>query len=205
MNILIDGTPQNWNGYRVNTDFRVGIRVMQAAEDRELYDNERFEIIMRLLFQNEDGTMREHPPADDMGDVLKWFLSGWNHDKTPQEKQKRKTVDFEVDQWRIYADFLQSYGIDLGTAKMHFWAFCGLLWNLPARSSSFMQVVDIRQRKINPKASAAEKKAITDAQKVYGLEQPEETKELTTEEIAKIDAFDRLRKGTGDGGRNNND
>lgn len=194
MNILIDGVPTEWNGYTVNTDFRVGIRVMQAAEDRELYDSERYEIIMLLLFQNEDGSVREHPPIEQMGDVLKWLLSGWNHDGKPSEQKKKRTVDFEVDQWRIYADFIQAYGIDLSTAKMHFWAFCGLLWNLPARTSSFMQVLEIRQKKIGPKATAAERKAITEAQRVYGLDQPEEKKELTSEEISKIDAFDKLRK-----------
>lgn len=194
MNILIDGVPTEWDGYTVNTDFRVGIRVMQAAEDRELYDSERYEIIMLLLFQNEDGSVREHPPIEQMGDVLKWFLSGWNHDGKPSEQKKKRTVDFEVDQWRIYADFIQAYGIDLSTAKMHFWAFCGLLWNLPARTSAFMQVLEIRQKKISPKATAAERKAITEAQRVYGLDQPEEKKELTSEEISKIDAFDKLRK-----------
>lgn len=194
MNILIDGVPTEWNGYTVNTDFRVGIRVMQAAEDRELYDSERYEIIMLLLFQNEDGSVREHPPIEQMGDVLKWLLSGWNHDGKPSKQKKKRTVDFEVDQWRIYADFIQAYGIDLSTAKMHFWAFCGLLWNLPARTSSFMQVLEIRQKKIGPKATAAERKAITEAQRVYGLDQPEEKKELTSEEISKIDAFDKLRK-----------
>lgn len=199
MNILLGEFPTEWNGYMVNTDFRVGIRIMQAAEDAELYDTERFEIIMLLLFQNEDGSVRDHPPVEQMGELIRWYLSGWNMDGKSSEKQKKKTVDFDVDQWRIYADFLQVYRIDLSTAKMHFWTFCGLLWNLPARSSSFMQVLEIRQKKIGPKASAAERKAITEAQRIYGLEQPEEKKELTAEEVAKIDAFDQLRKGTRDG------
>lgn len=199
MNILLGEVPTEWNGYRINTDFRVGIRIMQAAEDAELYDTERFEIIMLLLFQNEDGSVRDHPPVEQMGELIRWYLSGWNMDGKSSEKQKKKTVDFDVDQWRIYADFLQVYRIDLSTAKMHFWTFCGLLWNLPARSSSFMQVLEIRQKKIGPKASAAERKAITEAQRIYGLEQPEEKKELTAEEVAKIDAFDQLRKGTRDG------
>lgn len=199
MNILLGEVPTEWNGYRVNTDFRVGIRIMQAAEDAELYDAERFEIIMLLLFQNEDGSVRDHPTVEQMGELIRWYLSGWNMDGKSSEKQKKKTVDFDVDQWRIYADFLQAYRIDLSTAKMHFWTFCGLLWNLPARSSSFMQVLEIRQKKIGPKASAAERKAITEAQRIYGLEQPEEKKELTAEEVAKIDAFDKLRKGTRDG------
>lgn len=199
MNILLGEVPTEWNGYVINTDFRVGIRIMQAAEDAELYDTERFEIIMLLLFQNEDGSVRDHPPIEQMGALIRWYLSGWNMDGKSSEKQKKKTVDFDVDQWRIYADFLQVYRIDLSTAKMHFWTFCGLLWNLPARSSSFMQVLEIRQKKIGPKASAAERKAITEAQRIYGLEQPEEKKELTAEEVAKIDAFDQLRKGTRDG------
>lgn len=194
MNVLLEALPEEWNGYIINTDFRVGIRISLALEDPDLFEEERFEIIVLLLFQNDDGSVRPHP--QDVGafeELLTWFLSGWNMDGKPKERSKQKLVDYNVDQWRIFADFRQVYGIDLSKEKMHFWAFCGLLWSLPSRQSSFLQVIEIRRKKPGPKASAEEKAAIEEAHRIYGLDQQEEEQKLTPEDEAKIDAFDRFR------------
>lgn len=193
-NILLDGVTDEWNGYRINTDFRSVIRILLAMEDEELIPEERGEIIFLLLFQDPDGTIREHPGANEIAGILTWLLGGWNHDNTPKEKKKKKLIDYEIDQWRIYADFLQIYGIDLTTTKMHFWIFQGLLWSMPQKQSSFLQVIDIRQKKPRKGATKEEREAITKAQAVYGLKQPEEKKDYTEEEAARIDAFDRMRK-----------
>lgn len=194
MNVLLEALPKEWNGYIINTDFRVGIRISLALEDPDLFEEERWQIIALLLFQSEDGTMRECPqdPAE-FTELLTWFLSGWNMDGKPSTKSRQKLVDYNVDQWRIFADFRQIYGIDLSKEKMHFWAFCGLLWSLPARQSSFLQVIEIRKKKPGPKASAEERKAIAEAHRIYGLEQQTEEKKLTPEDEAKIDRFDRFR------------
>lgn len=194
MNVLLEALPEEWNGYIINTDFRVGIRISLALEDPDLFEEERWEIIALLLFQDKSGKMRPHPqdPAE-FTELLTWFLSGWSMDGKPKERSKQKLVDYNVDQWRIFADFRQVYGIDLSKEKMHFWAFCGLLWSLPARQSSFLQVIEIRKKKPGPKTSAEERKAIEEAHRIYGLDQKEEERKLTPEEEARIDAFDRFR------------
>lgn len=194
MNVLLEALPEEWNGYIINTDFRVGIRISLALEDPDLFEEERWEIIVLLLFQNDDGSVRPHPQdAKEFEELLTWFLSGWSMDGKPKERSKQKLVDYNVDQWRIFADFRQVYGIDLSKEKMHFWAFCGLLWSLPSRQSSFLQVIEIRRKKPGPKDSAEEKAAIEEAHRIYSLDQQEEEKKLTPEDEAKIDAFDRFR------------
>ena len=194
MNVLLEALPEEWNGYIINTDFRVGIRISLALEDPDLFEEERWEIIVLLLFQSEDGSVRPHPQdTGEFEELLTWFLSGWNMDGKPKERSKQKLVDYNVDQWRIFADFRQVYGIDLSKEKMHFWAFCGLLWSLPSRQSSFLQVIEIRRKKPGPKASAEEKAAIVEAHRIYSLDQQEEEKKLTPEDEEKIDAFDRFR------------
>ena len=97
-----------------------------------------------------------------------------------------------MDQWRIYADFLQIYGIDLAFDEIHWWKFCGLLWNLPYKQSSFLQVIDIRQKEIKSDMGKEQKEAIQNAQSIYALDQPEIQKEYTPEEISKIDDYDRM-------------
>lgn len=55
-----------------------------------------------------------------------------------------------------------------------------------------MQVIEIRRKKITSKMGNEEKKAIHEAQQIYALEQPQEKKEFTADEKAKIDDYDRM-------------
>lgn len=191
MNVLIDPLPTEWNGYRVNMEFQVGIQITQAMYDPALTRQERSMVLLDLLF----GGLPEQPlpdTADELRGLLTWYMSGWNHDHAPADKQKQKLLDYEIDQWRIYADFRNVYGINLNEADLHWWEFQGMLWNMPYERSSFLQVVEIRQKKIEPKMSAKERQAITKAQRVYALNTPTETKkEYTENETAAIDDFDK--------------
>ena len=191
MNVLIDPLPTEWNGYRVNMEFQVGIQITQAMYDAALTRQERSMVILDLLF----GGLPKQPlptTAEDMKGLLTWYMGGWNHDHAPADKQKQKLLDYEIDQWRIYADFRNIYGINLNEADLHWWEFQGMLWNMPYERSSFLQVVEIRQKKIEPKMSAKERQAIMKAQRVYALSTPTETKkEYTENETAAIDDFDK--------------
>lgn len=188
-NVLIEPLPEEWNGYPVNTWFQIGIQIYLVSEDKTLIDIERAEIIKELLFP------QEVPPAELMQECIAWFLNGWCHDRSPKEKKKRRLLDFNKDQWRIYADFRQIYGINLNEADLHWWEFMGMLWNMPQRQSSFLQVIEIRQKKITAKMSKAEKEAIQKAQYVYGLDDTgsKQKRDFTEEEKQQIDDVDKLR------------
>lgn len=189
-NVLYEPLPEEWNGYPINSYFQIGIQIYLAAEDKTLIDFERFQIIKELLFP------AEVPPPGEMQECIGWFLNGWCHDRSPKEKEKRKLLDFNRDQWRIYADFRQIYSINLNEADLHWWEFMGMLWNMPERQSSFLQVIDIRRKKIKAKMSKEEKEAIRQAQYIYGLEDVEDKKkrEFSLEERRKIDDVDRMRE-----------
>ena len=130
-NILIDELPTEWRGYQVNTDYTIGIQMLQAKYDRELTDYEKSDMFVWLMFADEDENgeeyLREHPQGAELAECVEWFLSGWFHDNPDLDGDKMRTVDYDVDQWRIYADFRQIYGIDLAAGQsMHWWMFCGL-------------------------------------------------------------------------------
>lgn len=188
-NVLYEPLPEEWNGYHINYWFQVGIQIYIVSEDPGLMDIERSEIIRNLLFPD------EAPPHNELQECIRWFLNGWCHDRSPQEKEKRRLIDFNVDQWRIYADFRQIYGINLNEADLHWWEFMGMLWNMPPRQSSFLQVIDIRQKKITSKMNKEEKEAVRKAQYIYGLENTGCThkREYTDEEKQKIDDVDAIR------------
>lgn len=191
-NVLMDPLPEEWNGYRLNTDFTIGIQMMQAQYDNAIADFEKTDSLMYLLFADEDGSLQEHPEGEEFKECVNWFLNGWFHDHPEERRDKTRNVDYDVDQWRIYADFLQVYGIDLSSTDMHWWKFCGLLWNMPYRQSAFQQVVYARTAVPDRNSGAEERKRIRENKKKYALEQLNEPKEYTAEEKSAIDAYDRM-------------
>lgn len=118
INVMLDPLPEEWNGYKVNTSFRIGIQVFLVQYDKELNEYEKSDALIYLLFDE-----REHPDGDELRQCVEWFLNGWFHDKPGSAKDNRRLVDYDVDQWRIYADFRQIYGIDLSLDDMHWWMF----------------------------------------------------------------------------------
>lgn len=193
-NVLLDALPTSWNGYEVNTWFQIGIQASLVYADEDLDESSKGNILLELLFSEEDGSMRDYPQdIDELTELLDWFLNGWYHDNKPDKQDPRKRImDYDIDQWRIYADFLQIYHIDLNQSDMHWWTFQGLLWNMPREQSSFMQVLEIRQKKPRPKATADEKKAISAGHKVYDLKPLK--KQYTAEEKSEIDAYDEMMR-----------
>lgn len=190
MNVLYQPLFDEINGYPINTDFRIGIQISILMDDKELTERERMSILIDLLF------VAKIPDPEELKNILHEYMTGWCMDRTPAEKKKLKLMDYDVDQWRIFADFMQIYHIDLNEIEyMHWWKFQALLWNMPAKLSSFMQVISIRSKKIEGKMSNKEKKAIREAQRIYALDQPKNpaSNNLTEEEKVKIDEFDKIQ------------
>lgn len=193
-NVLLEPIPTKWNGYQVNTWWQIGVQISLLMDDEDIPEEDKTPYIVYLLFGNEDGTLREFPrDPNELSECIGWFMGGWNYDHSPKQEDDIRIMDFEVDQWRIYADFRQIYGINLNEeTDLHWWEFCGMLWNMPRDKSSFKQVIEIRTKKPSKKASAEEKKAIADGKKIYGLGKKKVHKAYTEEELSKIDEFDRM-------------
>lgn len=188
-NVLLDELPTEYKGFPIDSDFQIGIQMMQALNDKELSKQERIGTALSLLFLQDDDNA-EIPDIQTAMDGMYWFLSGWCHDKHQKEKAKVVT-DYDIDQWRIYSAFRSQYGINLNKDKLHYWEFMGLLSTLD--DCAYTRVIDIRQRKITPKMGKEEKEALEKAKRIYGLEAIED--DISEEDRAAIDAFRRLVKG----------
>ena len=186
-NVLLDPLPTEYRGFPIDSDFQIGIQIMQALEDGKL---SRQEVALSLLFLQEDaqGNQLLLPDAETALEGLVWFLTDWNHDHN-SKVDKTRITDFNIDQWRIYSAFKQHYGINLNTDKLHFWEFMGLLTTLP--ECAYTRVIDIRAKKITSKMGKDEKKAYAELKKVYALDQLNEV-EYTDNQKEAIDEFDRM-------------
>ena len=190
-NVLLDKLPTNYKGFLIDSDFQIGIQIWQIMEEEELSENEKLSFCLSLLFPDKDlkGNSLLVPDIQTAVEGLQWFLSDWYHDN-PNNKDKTKVTDYDIDQWRIYSAFRTQYGINLNTDKLHFWEFMGLLTTLD--ECAYTRVIGIRQQPIRPKMSAEEKKALKEAKAIYSLDTREE---LTDEEQEAIDEFMKYVKG----------
>lgn len=179
-NVLLDDLPTAWNAHGMDTSFQNGILISQALADKELSEREQVMTALSLLYA-------EIPELEDAARGLQWFLNGWSHDKHKQSSENVKLIDFDIDQWRIYAAFLNQYGIDLNTADLHWFQFMGLLTTL--NECAFTRVIDIRSKKITTKMSSAEKKSIKEAKQVYAIETPNQEGGLSEREQKAIEEF----------------
>lgn len=189
-NILLDSLPTEYEGFPIDSDFQIGIQIMQVLEDDRLTQQEQIGVALSLLFVQEDkeGNPLSIPDSQTAAEGIVWFLTDWNHDHNTKTDKTRVT-DYDIDQWRIYSAFRQHYGINLNTDKLHFWEFMGLLTTLP--ECAYTRVIDIRAKKITSKMGKDEKKAYAELKKVYALDQPREI-EYTDEQKKAIDDFDRM-------------
>lgn len=179
-NVLLDEFPEEYNGFRIDTDFQTGIQISQCLEDEELSEYERVAIACDLLYIDFPDTINECVEG------LKWFLNSWNHDKH-KEKDEERVIDFDMDQWRIYAAFKSQYGIDLNADKLHWFSFMGLLSNL--EECSFTRVIEIRSREITGKMASAERRALKEAKVIYAIKNGTGEKPLSAEEQKAVAEF----------------
>lgn len=189
-NVLLDPLPTEYKGFLIDSDFQIGIQIMQVLDNEELSQQEQIGTALSLLFLQEDGegNLLPIPDAQTAVEGLVWFLTDWNHDHN-NKGEKTRVTDYDIDQWRIYSAFRQHYGINLNTDKLHFWEFMGLLTTLP--ECAYTRVIDIRAKKITSKMGKDEKKAYTELKKVYALDQPKEV-EYTDSQKEAIDDFDLM-------------
>lgn len=184
-NVMLSDLPDEWKGYQIEADFRIGLQISQLLYDSDYTEFERITGCIDLLYYDIPESVEEAMQG------ITWFLNGWNHDNFEKGDNVR-CVDFDIDQWRIYSAFLNQYHINLSEADMHWWKFMGLLTSL--NECAYTQVVGIRSEKINPRLSQKEKEAKKKAKRIYAIQNGDDQDEMSTEEKARYDEFMKFAK-----------
>lgn len=186
-NVLLDPLPEEWNGYKIDSDFQTGIMISQCMADETLSDREKFFTARSLLFGPEQSCAGATlPDYQETADAICWFMNEYNHDNHIGDKKREVVImDFDIDQWRIYAAFKNQYGIDLNREKMHWFTFMGLLTSL--NECAFTHVMEIRGKETNSKMSQEEKKTIREQQRIFAIKPPK--KKMSEKEQRAVDEF----------------
>ena len=170
-NAMLDHLPEDYKGWLIRTDYRIGVQIQLCISDLELDDSEKTWTALSLLYG------KGVPPDFQTAlDGLSWFLSCGN--PTPAGEAD--------DSGRIVSAFRKVFGIDLSRKKLHWFEFISMLGDLGG--TAFTSVIDIRST--DPSEVDKKKRAeFIRMKKRFAL-----SAEYTPEEQAEIEEFDRLLK-----------
>lgn len=177
MNAILDGWPEEYKGYLIRTDYRIGIQISQCLMDNEYDESEKIATALTLLYGY-------GIPADFEVAMsgLSWFLNcGEKRKNLEDEAEKEDVFDFDIDSGRIITAFLRFYNIDLTRTGMHWFQFLAMLSDLG--ECAFINVMNYRTAKITTDMSAEQRKTYELMKRKYSLV------EYTDEEQESINNF----------------
>lgn len=146
----------------IRTDFRVWLQFSEEIS-APIDSAEKAIKIFSLVFY-------KLPPNffDAINAVLEFYAHGERGQNTGGKSSKENVFDFAFDGNRIYAAFMQQYGIDLTRAEMHWWKFKALFDNL-SEDTQFMRVVQYRSMNLAQIKDKEQKKFYTKMKSIYKL------------------------------------
>ena len=182
LNIILDGFPDEYEGYLIRTDFRVGIQISEALNDVNLADPEKMLTALRLLYGN--GIPADTKIAES---GLCWFMRCGKPSEEHIPDGKPPTFDFEQDNRLLYSAFRARYGIDLTRERLHWFAFLAMLDDIGGCSLS--DIIGIRGTDLS-KLSGEQRKNYAELQSKYRIKP-----QMSDGDLAKIAEFESQLEG----------
>lgn len=179
MGFLTDGFPDRaevvGKVYRLNTDYRTCIRIIQAMEDVNLTEIEKQSILLRLLYQ-------ELP--EDIPEAVRKGVLFLNCGEAKESCGGERVYSFRQDDRYIFAavDKVLQGRLSKGES-VHWWEFVSAFMEMP-EDCVMSRIIYYRSRKNAGKLTKEEKEVWAKNRELFELEEVQ-----TAEEKAKEDAF----------------
>lgn len=179
-NCLLDGFPEDYKGYKINTDFRIGIMINLLFEDEDIPEDAKIIQAFNLLYKD------EVPEAEVAYDGLMWFLSCgssevvYDDDTGLSNKTKDRLIDYNYDSLDIWGAFW-SKGVDLTKTHMHWFKFVTALQNLgdcPISQKMEYRSIDLSEMKGETRKQYSKLKGKVKARHVYAKDEVEDIIEM---------------------------
>lgn len=134
-NALLDRLPEDYNGWLIRTDYRIGVQIQLCISDPALSDSERTGTALWLLYGN------GMPDMQTAIEGLNWFMSCGVPDQADDDGEP-PVYSFEYDAARIVSAFRRVFHRDISREKLHWFEFVPMLGDLSG--TAFTNVIDIR-------------------------------------------------------------
>lgn len=135
-NAMLDRLPEDYEGWLIRTDYRIGVQIQLCISDRDMSDAEKTATALDLLYGN--GV----PPLQTAIEGLSWFMSCGNVDSPKNSDGEPAVYSFEHDAGRIVSAFRKVFGIDISRERLHWFEFVNMLGDLGG--TAFTSVIEIR-------------------------------------------------------------
>lgn len=178
MNILVDKLPTEYEGLKVDTNFRSFILFELLMQDRQLSKKEKIMLSLNLFYD-------EIPQDIKKGiDGIVWFYTRGkeikqNKNDSIRKESQKKIYSFEYDADLIYTAFLDQYGVDLNDIEyLHWFKFKAMFEGLK-NDNKICEVMGYRAIDINKIKNKDEKNKYKKLQREWALpdDRTEEEKE----------------------------
>lgn len=157
-NVILDIPPDA--GGILKTDFKQALKFLRIVDDKELDDEQKAELIIKVFFWR----LPDHP--EHCWKIIERHIQG---PEGPGDGGERR-FDWNIDHGRLYASFLQAYGLDLRSAEMHWWTFLELFKGLP-KGTAVMEVMELRGKEIPKKGDPKYIRELRKAKRAVSLEE----------------------------------
>lgn len=172
----------NGKKYKINTDYRVGIKCNEIATDDSITDYERGMAIIYTLYGDEGLKNR-----DDYEELLKKGIKFLSCGEELQQGNEKPNMDLQQDYRFIQASFRTDYGINLDNENMHWYDFISCLNGLTDKCI-LSRIRELRDMDISKIKDAKEQRKISEMQQKFALKK-RNIKKFTEEENENIDNF----------------
>ena len=186
MNLLCDTYPEalTIDGAKVpiRSDFKRSLRVLRAFADKRLTDRDRVYILLRQIYGDLPANLNEAM------EKASWFIRGGKELGKESPGDGKQLYSFDKDDRLIFSAFLQTHGVNLRTAKLHWWEFLALFADLGAETG-FSQIVHLRYLVKNNLATNDDMARAEQLGDAFRLDDTPETAALNAEEAANVNDF----------------
>lgn len=178
-NAMLDRLPEDYNGWLIRTDYRIGVQIQLCISDPDMTDSEKTWTALNLLYGN-------GIPADFQTalDGLSWFLSCGAPGPAGEVDDGAPLYSFEQDAGRIASGFRKVFHLDITRERLHWFEFIAMMGEL--RDTAFSDVINIRSTDPS-EVDQKNRSEFIRMKKRFAL-----AAEYTPEEQAAIEEFDRL-------------
>lgn len=176
MNLLVDKLPTEYEGLKINTNFRSFILFELLMQDNALTRDEKIALTLGLFYEKIPEDVKKAL------DGVVWFYTrgkDLKKEKKGNDRAKKKIYSFEYDADLIYAAFRDQYGVDLNSVnQLHWFKFKAMFEGLKS-DNKICEIMGYRALDVNKIKDDKERKKYINLQREYALpdERTEEEKE----------------------------
>lgn len=176
MNILLDKLPREYEGLKIETNFRSFILFELLMQDRKVSDQDKVALAINIFYKEVPNDIEKA-----INGII-WFYGRGDTEKKSkksEKKSKERIYSYEYDADAIYSAFLSQYKIDLNEIEyLHWWKFKSLFEGLNEQNR-ICEIMSYRSIDLNKIKDKDEKQKYKKLKMKYALpdERSEEEKE----------------------------